>query len=501
MSRERNRWVWKIAAALLVAGAVGLLIALPPGGRGPSPAPSPSEEDRKQFARHCREFLSHAVSAETFCEQARPPWVAEALRRPGTRVPATLPICGAVTLKGQADHSGTEIAAVVDYDPRYLDRVILSPFFVRTDDTGGFDLSLLELKAWEAAPRRSARLAGTCYATEVAKPPTLVLYVRHKGFDSRIVTVGVDAHPLSRLPSKDDPRVNVGCIELLAEGSAEACYMAFGARTYPPPSVYDAFSQGRCEPRAVASHLEKCPGCAVADDALFYFIFLEIVNKGRRSGPEDQRQALEEFRRNFWDGRDNTGLLPALMPGTSPDATWHNAVVDIEAEFYGGRSGYYRGLFDRNPKAAVAALRRSPDHLPYIRDWFCDLLSHEYAYGKRPLTDELSMLLYMALARQDCRPWAYPRLTELKDTRAVPLLIQAIKERPAELPEVRNVLRALTGKRLDTLEEWLKWWEDEGSRAPWPAAPRITEPHHPPAEPAAQPDAAPAGSPPVALTM
>ena len=207
MSRERNRWVWKIAAALLVAGAVGLLIALPPGGRGPSPAPSPGEEDRKQFARHCREFLSHVVSAEAFCEQARPPWVVEAMRRPGTRVPATLPICGAVTLKGQADHCGTEIAAVVNYDPRYLDRVILSPFLIRTDNTGRFDLSLLELKAWQAAPRRSARLPGTCYATETAQPPTLVLYVRHKGFDSRIVTVGVDAHPLSRLPSKDDPKM------------------------------------------------------------------------------------------------------------------------------------------------------------------------------------------------------------------------------------------------------------------------------------------------------
>ena len=151
-------------------------------------------------------------------------------------------------------------------------------------------------------------------------------------------------------------------VELLAEGNAKSCYMAFGARTYPPLSVYAAFShEGRCEPRAVASHLEKCPGCAVADDALFYFLFLEIVNKRRRSGPEDQRQALEEFRRSFWDGRDNTGLLMALRPGVSLDATWHKAVADIEAEFYGGRHGYYRRVFDRDPKALVSALRRSPD--------------------------------------------------------------------------------------------------------------------------------------------
>lgn len=326
----------KVRFELWVAlGVVALLAAIAYVSRRP-PNPGPplykqSKGDPFEILR--ADFLSHRISAEAFCKKAQPSTLVEAMKRPGKKVPASVPLSGIVTLQGQTDHSGTEVAVVMSYDHRMLESVIASPFYVRTDPRGCFDFSALKLEAWQSAPvSAGGKGTGSNTREAVASPPTAHLHIRHKGFESRVVSVNIWGLFHGALPPKGASTWHVGGIELLPEGVARPCYQAFGcadSRVNWPLW----FDERRCEPWHVREHLEEHPGCPVADDALYFFLALNFDIPRPGVTTERVAEGFKLFRERCMAGRDNTGLSLFYQPGVSPDGSWGKLLDELEAHF------------------------------------------------------------------------------------------------------------------------------------------------------------------------
>ncbi|MBM4032427.1 MAG: hypothetical protein FJ291_11650 [Planctomycetes bacterium] len=328
----------KVRFELWVAlGVVVLLAAIAyVSRRTPNPGlPLYKQAKGDPFWTVCSDFLNHRITAEAFCKEAQPPTLVEAMKRPGKKVPAPLPLAGIVTLQGQTDHSGTEVAVVMSYDYRMLESVIASPFCVRTDPQGCFDFSTLKLEAWQSAPvSAGGKGSGSNTRDAVASPPTAQLHIRRKGFESRVVSVNIWGLLHGALPPKGASTWHVGAIELLPEGTARGCYTAFGAQQYPTCYPFP-FDIRRCEPWHVREHLEEHPGCLLADDALYCFL---AANYGA-ARPGVTKAVVADgyklFRERFMAGKDNTGQSLFYQPGVSLDGSWGKLIDELQGQSTG----------------------------------------------------------------------------------------------------------------------------------------------------------------------
>lgn len=329
------RWRPKLNLVLFLAPIITMLALLVISGyhaAEESAAPGLCE-------KLCADFLTHKITAEHFVKHVQPPWKAEALRRRGSKITTTLPISGTVTLRGRDDHSGAEIAGFVVYDKRESRRTIItSPFRTVTDKKGLFDLSTLQLEAWE--PRKSTSSSGgllwnTCEATAPLLQPTAQLLIRHAGFDSRFLKVYCDTVTLhwARVQSGGTDKAHLGAIELLPAGSCAECYKAFGYRSEQRPGGYSyyPFAGPSCDPSQVKAHLLKHPDCPIADDALYGWLLTKMAHyKDNLQGIADAKELL---RSKFKDGRDNTGLLISLQPGVSLDGSWEKGIEELQSRY------------------------------------------------------------------------------------------------------------------------------------------------------------------------
>ena len=267
-------------------------------------------------SRLCQRYLEHDISAEDFCSQMMSRDVL--LDRKGKTVKMERKEKGRVTLRGEIDYSGTEIAVLYFEDPQEPSRMIMKPFIVHTDKDGYFDMSSVKPESWQVAINNSYLqiFENSCYAEHLGEP-FLQLYIRHKEFESRYV--GVD---YLRWFGKEP---YVCTIELLPEGKYSNCYKTFFARRYPDPyTIQD-----------VTAHMEKCPDCPISDDAMMH-----VIISSRNSSHDELLELIKEFREKFPNGYDNTGLLgsiPSYRPvstsyNVSRDGKWTVALDSIEAE-------------------------------------------------------------------------------------------------------------------------------------------------------------------------
>lgn len=444
------------------------------------PVITAGQKDHERYSALCERFLDGAVSLDAFRSEARPPCIVEALRQGGEKATTALPMAGVVTLQGQDDHSGTEIAAVVLYDTRALDLgpVIVSPLGVVTDEAGRFDFSSVPAEAWRVAAKSSGAGSpfwSTCYATQAVMPPTAMLYIRHQGFEPRVVRVQVGRHVTDRLAREGKTAWHIGGLELLPAGAATQCYDVLGGRRYPPQGVWEAFNAKYCSPEEVRAHLRAHPDCPVADDGLVYWLW------GRHSGFVRDRQAVADgfdlFHERFRDAADNTGLLMSLVPGQSPDSSWRVAIEKMEKEFFA------RHPASRTAAEYAAMVRKHPDRIRAVPLY--TLLPEDFSLHKptRPakppeeaLDDDVTYLVYMGLTHEECWSPSFRAILATRDRRAVPILIRMVEaglvgERVQPPFAPTHALRSLAGVNLVDPKDWLSWWQRKGSRMRWPQPP------------------------------
>ena len=506
--RVRTAVLVTALALLVLAGA----LLLPTGHHATTLSLTPGHREAEHFRKLCSDFLNGEIAAQDFCAQARPPWVTQAMRQAGQRVPTTLPLSGTVTLKGRTDHSGTEVAALVVYDRRDIQSVILSPVLVVTDKRGQFDLSTLKMEAWKALPKGAASgniFCNTCYATPPVGPPVARLLIRHKGFDSRVVRVDIGHDLAARLARNGKSTLHAGGLELLPTGTVGSCYKALGVTHYPSVFPWYPFNTRACWPRKIRAHLATHPDCPVADDALHCLLFYNADVRPDASLPPDVvEDGFRLFRARFMDGRDNTGLSWLFQPGVSPDGSWGKLIEALEAEFY---PKYYQ---DKSAKVLASIVRETPEHIryvPMIRFVPSYPSFSPYTPTQPPekiLDEDATYLVYLGLTRKGCWTPACRAILEMRDRRAVPILIAVLKagvdETGAQRPYSPTwALRTLTGEDIGDVREWLSWWKHKGSKLTWPAPPAVRFPAGwlgpktsaapaPPARPRAEPEAPPA---------
>jgi len=340
-----------VGAAVLAVG-FGIYLLENHGDSGASPSPTPgsvpgqgsgsggpppsSREEADLFAKLCDAFLKGSNSAEDFLKQTRLPEATWAMRNPGAKVQAVLPLSGSVTLKGRTDHSGTDVAVLLNYNsPLRVCSVILSPVLVVTDKDGRFDLSGVKIEAWKASPKGAgigAPFCNTCYAGRTMSPPTPRFLIRHRGFDSREVAGPHLDFDLSPNQKKRD----LGGLELLPEGTAASCYLAFGAERYPPRVGWNVFGLTN-KPDVIRAHRATHPDCPVADDALYDFLYWYSQNPSGTFALKSNAAMIADgfklFRAKFMEGRDNTGLPWGFKADPSPDGSWGKLIEALEAKF------------------------------------------------------------------------------------------------------------------------------------------------------------------------
>jgi hypothetical protein len=413
--------------------------------------------------RLCNRYLEHDISAEDFCNQLMSRDIL--LSRKGKPVKMERKEKGRVILKGKTDYSSTEIAVLYFEDPQEPSRMIMKPFIVHTDKDGYFDMSSVKPEAWRKAQNifPSGSLTNLCYGDKLSEP-FLMLYIRHIGFESRYIGVNYWRWYYTK-------EAFVCSLELLPEKRYSDCYKAFFARRYPDPyTVSD-----------IKAHMEKCPVCPIADDAM-----IQVIISSRNSSDAELLELIKEFREKFPDGRDNTGLLgsiPSYISVSSSfavphDGTWISALDSIEAELY---PKYYRKLGFRE---LASIIREKPENIAYVPSSLYDnAFNASYSFLSSDETEvfldyDAVYLLCMGLTRSSN---AASAIIKFKVKRAVPFIIGLLKTN--ELISERNyadilihTLRGLTGEKLLTIEDCLSWWENKGSKMDWPTEPQIDLP-------------------------
>jgi hypothetical protein len=431
--------------------------------------------ENRSYELSCRlrtRYLEHGISARDFCSQLMSPEVL--LDRKGDQVDLGLDITGRVTLRGQTDHSGTEVAVTLRYHPRDPDRVIMAPFIVVTDPNGDFDLSTCAIQAWHVASLGVPQVSPItpCLAGINAEMATreLILYIRHEGYDSRIIV------SRSFWYSRSREKLIVCALELLPSGPYEECYAAFGERHHVDNLTWQDFSPELCVPDVVREHLRECPECPLADDVMMRYLLY-----GRAHSSEEKLKAIDEFRELFITGSDNTGLLSEFECPVSIDASWAEALKTVEADLHRRR---YRHMVRKD---LAKAIREKPESIIYVaRGRFTSAFDDAYLTGPSSEDeyvpdDDAIYLLCLGLTRLRTFDGASCAIDRWKVVRAVPFIIDIMSAQLADLDRwevtgLCNVLFLLTGERHRTPEQWLEWWREKGCLTEWPADPPIDLP-------------------------
>ena len=431
----------------------------------------------------CRDYLEHGISAEDFCRRLMDPHVL--LDRKGEKVIVELNAVGRVTLKGQEDYSGTEIAVLIEFDSRSHDEIMMSPFIVVTDKNGNFDLSSIKPDAWKvvANPRRRIFSVWTCYATPEIKPPSLFLYIRHKDFDSISIEKWLWHFPFESkykfpddYPERKSAKPSICSVELLPTGKYWECYRTFiGNKSFITFSL-TGFSAQLCSPSIVLAHADKCHDCPFADDAMMYYL-MSFYSKPL----DEQRNAIEEFRRRFMNGRDNLGVLTQCHDNVPLEGSWKETIDKAEAQFL---EKFARSVIR---KELADDIRKHPDHIIYISHGrFSSGFDDSHISGSSSgitytLDDDAIYLLCLGLTRFETRNMAQLGIIEKRVKRAVTFIADIIVNEKVNLDS--QYARTLVFTAVDIIgtkqmnpREFVTWWNITGSKMGLPTEPVIEVP-------------------------